>query len=328
MDVSAKSLRFSNSLRAYQESRSRCISLIAGQNIFSTQVATLLSSDLGNRIVEYVGGECLFPGMDEYLEIETLGKEIYCEALGASAVEIRPVTGSIANFIIYKALLNPGDLVASVSVRDGAHISTSARTLGHFGFTHFSLPFSSSTLTVDTSASIDLLRKFNPKLIVLGGSVLLFFEAIQTLSAMAKEIGAILVYDAAHVIGLMLSGHAPNPLKYGCDVLSFTTCKTIRGPQHAIICGREDLMQRISGVSSIWHSGYHLHEVAASVRALIEALLHGSSYSETVLSNSRRLANALDANGIPVLRDHRGEATETCMLLVDARRFGGPFVPM
>jgi glycine hydroxymethyltransferase len=322
-DAARYSRRFREAMSAHEFARSGCISLIAGQNVFSENVGALLSSDLGNRIVERVGDEQLFPGMDNYLSLEALCQDICREQLGAMATEVRPVTGTIANFIIYHALLQPGDLVASLSVSDGAHVSASARTLKHLGFDHFSLPFSPITLSIDVDRTVALILTRRPRLIVLGGSVVLFHEDMRALGEAARAVGAILAYDAAHTIGLILGGQAPNPLADGCDLLTFTTCKTVAGPQHALICGNKEMIKAIDQTSRLWHSGYHLHESAAAVWSIIEALAAGPAYGDALVHNARRLAAALEANGVPILRNDRGAATETYMFLADVREHGG-----
>lgn len=314
---------FNEYMGRHERLRSRCISLLAGQNTFSREVAALIGSDLGNRVVESIGDEQLFPGMDEYLQIETLGKDLCRDQLGAEDTDLRPVTGTIANFILYRALLEPSDCIASASLIDGAHVSASARTLKHLGYQHLSLPFSAAALCLDVEEATKLIRQRRPRLIMLGGSVVLFHESIKALSEIAEECGSVLAYDASHTIGLILSGHAPNPISQGCQIMTFTTSKTVPGPQHAIICGRQDIMRKVSQVSRVWHSGYHLHEVAAAVYALIEAVSAGPSYGEALVKNAKRLARELDSHGVPVVKNSRGEATDTYMLLADVRALGG-----
>lgn len=323
MDISNYEKRFWAFYDAHQIKRSQKVSLIAGQNVFSQQVASILASDLGNRIVETYDGDQLFPTMENYLEIELLLTEIVKSQLNCDSVEIRPLSGTSANFIIYRSLMKFGDSAASVSIGNGAHVSWSARTLNSLGFKHISLPYDTNTCTIHRNRSIEILLREKPRLVILGGSVVLFEDPIADIADIVHSYGGKVLYDAAHIIGHILSGHMFNPLEYGCDLLTFTLCKTIPGPQHAIICGNKDTMISVRDTAQMWHSGYHLHEVAASALGLIQYLQRSPNNSQQMIRNAQTLASELSMRGMNILKRNDDTATQTYMFIADVANFGG-----
>jgi glycine hydroxymethyltransferase len=323
MARSGYSQQFWNSYNAHLSRRSRSISLVAGQNVFGADIAQVLGSDLGNRVVETYNNEQLFPGMEEYLQIEDLLIEILKTNLKCDEAEVRPLSGTSANFITYQSLLSQGDLIASASISNGAHVSWSARTIQQFGFEHSSLPYAPADCTIDLVGSLNLIHQRRPNLVILGGSVVLFPEPIAEISELVHKYDGVVLYDAAHVIGHILSGDFPNPLLSGCDLMTFTLCKTVAGPQHAIICGKNALMKKIHRTADYWHSGYHLHEVAASALSIIKHTENGRDYSAQMISNAKALANGLIEQGLTICTNKDGRVSETYMFLADVSRQGG-----
>lgn len=186
-----------------------------------------------------------------------------------------------------------------------------------FGLELLELPFDQEAMTIHAATAVDLIVERRPRLVVLGGSVLLFPQPVGELAEATHSVGGVVLFDAAHVAGLVAAGMFPNPLRMGADVMTITTCKTIPGPQHAFILTGPELAEHIDRLSApTFLSGHHLHETVAAFVALEEFRHFGREYSEAVVRNARRLAAGLAQRGLRVLGSARG-FTSTHMLVVD-----------
>src|SRR3990167_9668421 len=294
------------------------VNLIASENRLSPLINNVMKSDLGNRVAEGWISERVFPGIQYYDQIEKYGMDLVCDIFKAEFADIRPISGSMANMIVFSAFTKPGDTIASISISSGAHISMAGYAPKNvFGLRVIELPFNNDNLAIDIDKSIEIIRREKPKILVLGGSVLLFSQPVKELSKVCKEIGAIVLFDAAHVAGLIATGDFPNPFDDVADIVTMTVCKTIPGPQHAFILSRADFSNKIKRTTFPgFLSGHHLHETVASVLVMEEFKKFGKDYSTQVIKNSRRLAQFLSEAGFNVLAKDNGY-TETHMFLVD-----------
>lgn len=299
------------------------LNLLAGQNAFSGEVGKILCSDIGNRVLEHYRHEALFPGLEHYEAIENLGIELCRSLFDCEDVELRPVTGTIANIIVYTALLRPGNSVASLSLKHGSHVSAGPRLLAHLGFCFIPLPFNEEDLVIDGEKAIQIILERKPNLVILGGSVMLFQFGIREICDAVHGYGGTVLFDASHTIGLIIGGKAPNPLREGADLIMFTTSKTIPGPQHAIVMGRHSKIAQVRDVCTLFHSGYHLHEMVAAIYSLIEMEYFGKEYADAMVINAQALGRSLNELGLAVVHDSRKRFTDTNMLLLDVRKFGG-----
>jgi glycine hydroxymethyltransferase len=294
------------------------INLIASENRLSPLVSNVLKSDFGNRVAEGWLGERVFPGIKYYEEIEKYGMDLACRMFHAEFADVRPISGTIANMIVFNAFTKPGDTIASISIASGAHISMAGSTPKKvLGLRIIELPFNHQSLTIDLPEAIRVIKKEKPKIVVLGGSVLLFNQPVKELADICREIGVILLFDAAHVAGLIATGRFPNPFDDGADIMTITLCKTIPGPQHAFILSRKEFSEKIKRTTfPNFLSGHHLHETVASIITMEEMKTFGKEYVNQVLANAKALAQNLSDLSFNVLAESRGY-TETHMLLVD-----------
>lgn len=294
------------------------INLIASENRLSPIVENILKSDFNNRVAEGWIGERLFPGLKYYDEIEKYGIKVISKMFNADFVDLRPISGTMANMVIYSAFTKPGDDVLSISISSGAHISMAGslpKKVFHLKM-HY-LSFNNLSYKINLKDSIKLIHKIKPKLLILGGSVLLFPQPIKKLSIEMKKIGGLVLFDASHVAGLIAGGVYPNPLDEGADIMTLTTCKTIPGPQHAFILAKDkfaDIIKKTTFPSFL--SGHHLHETVASIVAMEEFRQFGKAYAKQVVRNSKALANELDKLGFKIIGKNNN-FTETHMFLID-----------
>ncbi|MBB1138422.1 serine hydroxymethyltransferase [Myroides sp. WP-1] len=295
----------------------KTINLIASENLLSPFAKKCLTSDLGNRVAEGWIGERIFPGIKYYDEIEQIGIDVVKEMFRCDFVDLRPISGTHANMIVYTAFTKPNDKVLSFSIKNGGHISMSGGTPKNmFKLQVLKIPTCNDGFTIDVPSTLELLLQEKPKLLILGGSVLLFKQEIKAIVQLCKSLEIITVFDASHVAGLIATGDYENPMDVGVDIMTFSTCKTIPGPQHAVIIANGkygDIIKKTTFPSTV--SGHHLHETVSAIVTLLELKAFGKLYIQNVIQNSRTLARSLSELDLNILFKDR-EFTETHMLLM------------
>lgn len=150
----------------------------------------------------------------------------------AKFVDVRPISGTIANTAVYAALTEPGDTILSIPITAGSHISHRANGApGILRLKVMNLPWDNDEFNVDVDKSIKLIREVKPKIVILGSSVYLFPHPVRELLDAVHEVNAVLLHDSAHVLGLIAGKAFPNPLELGADIMTSSTHKTFPGPQ-------------------------------------------------------------------------------------------------
>lgn len=305
--------------------RSECINLIASENVTSPLLDVVYLSDAMHRYAEGLPFKRFYQGTRYVDELEVRVSKIFAELFDASYSDVRPVSGTIANATIFACLARSGDEAAVLPLPGGAHVSHSRYgVLGRLGIKPFELPMMPEDMVVDVDGAVKLIRERSPKMIVLGASVVIFPHPVKEISEASREVGARLVYDAAHVLGLIAGRAYPNPLEEGADVITTSTHKTFPGPQGgAIITNSDGIYEKASRiVFPVFVSNHHLHRLAALGVASLEMRAFGREYASQILRNSRRLAEELHARGFRVLGEKWG-FTRTHQVLLDVRGDGG-----
>lgn len=262
--------------------------------------------------------------MHFYDEMESIGIEVARKLFGFPHVDLRPISGTSANMAVYSAFTKPGDIIMSTRISDGAHISMAGKTPTKlFGLKHVSLPFDANKMNIDLVKAKKIIKDLKPKLIVLGGSVILFPQPVKEIAKVAHSVGAIVVYDASHVAGLIAGGEFQDPFGDDVDIVTLTPCKTIPGPQGGIILSNEEYASKLkTAVFPVLTSGHHLHETVGVVVALIELLEYGESYAKQVIKNAKVLAQTISAKGLDVIAKRYGY-TNSHMFVIDCTAIGG-----
>jgi glycine hydroxymethyltransferase len=194
--------------------RSRCINLIASENIASPLVRKLLSTDLGHRYAIGFLYTRMYRGCKYVDLIEALTGYLLRSLFRAEHVNYIPISGTLANLIMINALTKPGDSIMALSVMDGGHSSFRECSLVH-GVSMIPLPFDHEAYNIDVDGAEKLIRRVKPRIILLGASDILFPHPIRELASVAKEEGCILAYDGAHVLGLIAGGEISGSIKGG-----------------------------------------------------------------------------------------------------------------
>ncbi len=285
--------------------------MIASENIVSPRVQEMLVTDLHGRYAEGLPGKRYYQGCGPFDEIEALGIELAKDVFDACFANIQSTSGTNSNLAVLKALTKPGDAITAVSTADGGHIShANMGAVGMRGLDLHTYPWLVDEMQIDVDAAIKMVREVKPKLALFGQSMILFPNPMQEVAEAAKEEGAVVMYDGAHVLGLIAGGQFQDPLREGADVMTGSSHKTFPGPQGGFVLSNNDdpkFQRRLnSGVFPGVCSNYHLHHMAGKVIALAEFQAYGKDYARDIVHNAQALGAALASEGFDVLGESRG----------------------
>ncbi len=312
----------------------KAIPLIASENITSPAVDEACACDFSHRYAEGWSGQRVYAGCSFIDEIEDICMELAKEYFTCIHADVRPISGVVANLTMYNAFTSDNNgKMCCMSIVRGGHISHGPRfaksgreIFGTAGTTRGInveyLAFDNDEMNLDIDASAKIIREFKPELVLFGGSLFLFPHPVKELGEVAREVGANIGYDAAHVSGLIGSGYFQDPLREGVDVMTMSTHKTLPGPQHGtLVSNREDLIETLRSCAfPALLSNHHLHNVAGLAIAFAEMLEFGKEYHKNVIDNAKSLGEALYDQGLNVLMEHKG-FTESHQIVVDITNF-------
>jgi glycine hydroxymethyltransferase len=300
------------------------LQLIASENFTSPAVLAALGSTLSNKYAEGYPGKRYYGGCEVVDRAEEIGIARAKELFGGPGVDLhanlQPHSGASANLAAYAALCEPGDTVLAMSLPHGGHLTHGSKV--NFSGKWFSVvPYGvrEDTELIDYDEVRDLARKHQPKMIICGATAYPRVIDFAAFRSIADEVGAWLVVDAAHFIGLVAGKAIPSPVPYA-DVVTFTTHKVLRGPRGGMIVCKAELGPRIDkAVFPFTQGGPLMHAVAAKAVALKEALSPSyQNYARQVVLNSQTLAEGLAAEG---MRPVSG-GSDTHLNLIDLRGLG------
>jgi glycine hydroxymethyltransferase len=296
------------------------LQLIASENFTSPAVLAALGSTLSNKYAEGYPHRRYYGGCVEVDRAEDIGIARAKELFGADHANLQPHSGASANLAAYAALLSPGDTVLAMSLPHGGHLTHGSKVnFSGKWFNTVGYSVREDDELIDYDQVRDLAREHQPGMIICGATAyprLIDFAAFRQI---ADEVGAWLLVDAAHFIGLVAGKAIPSPVPYA-DVVTFTTHKVLRGPRGGMILCTAELAQKIDkAVFPFTQGGPLMHSVAAKAVALREAQQpEFQAYARQVIANSQSLAEGLDAEG---MRPVSG-GTDTHLSLIDLRGLG------
>jgi glycine hydroxymethyltransferase len=308
------------------------IPLIASENIPSPAVREALTTDFGNRYAEGWPGERVYAGCRFIDQVEFKCIELMKKLFNAEFVDVRPISGVVANLVVYTAFTEPGDTMMALSIPCGGHITMGKKELGGtagavHGLIVEYLPLDYKELNIDVDKAKQRIGKLAaegkpPKLVMFGASVFPFPHPVKELAETIRSVGGTVGYDAAHVAGLIAGKQFQDPLKEGADVMSMSSHKTFFGPQHGGILSWEKYAEKIKRATFPGMvSNHHLHAVAGVAVACAELLKFGEEYARQVVKNAKALAQALYEKGLNVLAEHKG-FTQSHVVLIDITKYG------
>jgi glycine hydroxymethyltransferase len=293
--------------RLYRDS----IPMIASENIISPLVAKAVNSDLHGRYAEGLPGKRYYQGCDDFDTIENIGIESAKRVFNCRFANIQSISGTVSNMAALKALAKPGDTITAVSTADGGHISHARMgAVGVRGLNVVTYPWDEERMEPDIDAACEIIRQTKPEIALFGQSVFLFPTPLQEIADVAHEVGAKVMYDGAHVLGLIAGGQFQDPLREGADVMTGSSHKTFPGSQGGFMLTNSDdekFQRKLN--NSIFPgtcSSYHLHHVAGKAVALAEFEAFGVDYARDIIANAKALGAALAAEGFDVIAEDRG----------------------
>ena len=295
------------------------LQLIASENFTSTAVMAATGSVLTNKYSEGYPGKRYYGGNSVIDRAEDLARRRACELFGAEHANVQPHSGANANLACYLAVLEPGDTVLGMRLDQGGHLTHGSPVNVSGRWYHFvSYGVSESDERIDLEALSDLAEQHRPKMIIAGATAYSRVIDPEPFRRIADSVGALLLFDAAHIAGLIAGGAHPNPVPFS-DIVTFTTHKTLRGPRGGCIVSREALAQPIDkAVFPGLQGGPLEHVIAAKAVAFYEAAQPDFAvYAAQIVRNAQALAGALAAEGFRIVSG----GTDNHLMLVDLRTF-------
>jgi glycine hydroxymethyltransferase len=306
-------------IRREEERQNTTLQLIASENFTSREVMAATGSVLTNKYSEGYPGKRYYGGNYVIDEVEDLARRRACELFGAEHANVQPHSGANANLAAYLAVLEVGDTVLGMRLDQGGHLThgSPVNVSGRlYNFVSYGVTESDERLDLDQLAA--LAEEHRPKMIVAGATAYPRIIDPVPIKKIAESVGALFLFDAAHVAGLIAGGVHPNPVGVA-DIVTFTTHKTLRGPRGGAILCNVDLAQAIDkAVFPGLQGGPLEHVIAAKAVAFREAAQpEFADYAAQIIRNARALAAGLAAEGFRIVSG----GTDNHLMLVDLRSF-------
>jgi glycine hydroxymethyltransferase len=302
-----------------------CFNLNPATNVMNPRAEAILSAGLGSRPSLGYPGNKYETGLEAIEEIEVIAAELCAEVFDAGYAEIRVASGAMANLYAFMATCKPGDAIIAPPASIGGHVTHhGVGCAGLYGLDIHPAPVDADGYTLDVDGLAGLARRVRPKLITVGGSLNLFPHPVKAVRMVADEVGAKVLFDAAHQCGMIAGKAWPGPLAEGADIMTMSTYKSLGGPAGGLLVTNDAaLAERLDAIA---FPGMTANFDAAKSAALALTMLdwreHGAAYAEAMIRTAHALAEALDAEGVPVFAKARG-FTRSHQFAIEAARYGG-----
>jgi glycine hydroxymethyltransferase len=303
----------------------RCINLNPATNVMNPKAEALLASGLGTRVSLGYPGDKYEMGLEAVEQIEVIASELAAEIFAARFAEIRVQSGAMANLYAFMATCSPGDRIIVPPVQIGGHVTHHpSGAAGLYRLQIHEAPVDASGYSVDLERLRALALEIRPRLITIGGSLNLFAHPVRAIRKIADEVGAAVLFDAAHLSGMIAGGVWPNPLTEGAHLMTMSTYKSLGGPPSGLIVTNDPaLAQRIDGIAYPGlTANFDVAKSAALAITLLDWREFGRAYAQAMRDCARALAQSLDRAGVPIFAAERGFTTSH-QFAIEAERYGG-----
>lgn len=303
-----------------------CFNLNPATNVMNPKAEALLASGLGSRPSLGHPGDKYEMGLEAIEEIEVIAARLACEVFDAEFSEIRVPSGALANLYGFMATCRPGDTIIAPPASIGGHVTHhAAGCAGLYGLRSIEAPVLEDGYTVDLEALQQLAERERPKLITIGGSLNLFEHPVAGVRAIADQIGAKVMFDAAHQCGIIAGKAWADPLAEGAHFMTMSTYKSLGGPAGGLIVSNDAEIAK--ALDSIAFPGMTANFDVAKSAALAVTLLdwrdHGRAYASEMIAMAKSLAAALEAEGLPLFKTADGITMSHQFALCAAPYCGG-----
>ena len=302
-----------------------CVNLNPATNVMNPKAEALLAAGIGSRPSLGYPGDKYEMGLEGIEKIEVLAGELAAEVFGAHYAEIRVGSGTLANLYVFMMAAKPGDVIIAPPPSIGGHVTHhGAGAAGFYGVVTHPAPVDPVRYTVDLGALRADARRLRPKLITIGGSLNLFPHPIAEIRAIADDVGALVLFDAAHMSGMIAGRAWQQPLEEGAHVMTMSTYKSLGGPPSGLILTNDaTIAERLDAIA---YPGLTANFDAAKSAALAVTLLdwkvHGRAYAAAMSATAIALAESLVDRGVPVFARDRG-ITRSHQFAIEAAGYGG-----
>jgi glycine hydroxymethyltransferase len=302
-----------------------CFNLNPATNVMNPRAEAVLAGGLGSRPSLGYPGDKYEMGLEAIEEIEVICAELCADVFDAKYAEIRVASGALSNLYGFMATCKPGDSIVVPPATIGGHVTHhDDGCAGLYGLQVHQAPVNRDGFTVDVEALEILAKKVRPKLISIGGSLNLFPHPVREIRAIADEVGAKVLFDAAHQCGIIAGKAWPNPLNEGAHLMTMSTYKSLSGPAGGLIVTNDaEIAERLDAIA---YPGMTANFDAAKSAALAITMadwkINGRNYAQAMIEVSQSLACELDAIGLPVFAK-RQSFTRSHQFAIKAADFGG-----
>lgn len=302
------------------ERQNEHIELIASENFVTEEILEALGSPFNNKYAEGYPARRYYGGCEYIDNVEDHARKTLCKLFGADHANVQPHSGANANLAVYLAFLKPGDKILGMNLSEGGHLThgSPVNISGKwFDFIEYGVDPETETINYENVREIALKEK--PKMIVAGASAYAREIDFEKFAEIAKEVGAYLFVDMAHIAGLVATGLHMNPVPYA-DVVTSTTHKTLRGPRGGIILCKEEYAKKIDSAIFPGLQGGPLEHVIAGKAVCFEEALTDEfkDYQKQVLKNAKVLAETLVEGGLRLVSG----GTDNHLILADVKSIG------
>ena len=302
-----------------------CFNLNPATNVMSPRAEAILASGMGTRPSLGYPGDKYEMGLEAIEEIEVIAAELCAQVFDAKFAEIRVPSGAIANLYGFMATCKPGDTIIAPPASIGGHVTHHAGgCAGLYGVNTVPAPINMDGYTIDIDGLRSLALRVKPKLITVGSSLNLFEHPVAEIRAIADEVGAKVLFDAAHQCGIIAGRAWRNPLTEGAHMMTMSTYKSLGGPAGGLIVSNDaELVERLDAIAFPgMTANFDAAKSAALALTMLDWIDHGAAYAAQMIAVSRAFAQALDAAGLPVFAKDQGFTTSH-QFAVEAAEFGG-----
>jgi glycine hydroxymethyltransferase len=325
-DSSAISARIEALAEANRHIHERdCFNLNPATNVMNPKAEALLASGMGSRPSLGYPGDKYEMGLEAIEEIEVIAAELAAEVFNAKYAEIRVPSGAISNLYAFMATCKPGDTIIAPPAAVGGHVTHHEQgCAGLYGLRILPAPVHADGYTVDVDGLRKLALAESPRLITLGASLNLFEHPVAEVRKVADEVGAKLLFDAAHQCGIIAGKAWKDPLAEGAHLMAMSTYKSLGGPAGGLIVTNEaDLAEKLDHIAFPgMTANFDIAKSAALAVTLLDWRDHGRAYAGEMIRMAQALAEALAGEGLPVFRG-AGGYTQSHQFAIEAKGFGG-----
>ena len=310
----------------------QCINLQPSENILSSAVRSVLSSDMAgrytlrsNEFISNSGAANSYGGTRYMDEVESFGEETASSLFHGAHASLKPLSGHIASLLMIASTCRKGDTIMAVASSDGGYDGYGEGYIPDiFSLKFEALPFNRRKWNLDAVAAAEAIRARRPRLVILGQSFILFPYDMKPIHDACTDSGSLLAYDASHVMGLVTGGRFQDPVAEGADMVVGSTHKSLPGPQGGLFITPDDGIWREFTRNTTWRiiDNAHWNRIAGVAQALYEMKKHGPRYAARIQSNSSSLGRHLTSSGLECRFGELGYS-RSHQLLLDETSLGG-----